>query len=727
MQSRALLFFCCLFLASLVNAETVSYEFEIATHTVNITGESVEALAIDGQIPAPTIRAKVGDTLRVTFHNTLDTATSVHWHGILLPADQDGVSYLNTHPIAAGQSHTFEFPITHAGTFWYHSHTNFQIQQGLYGAIVLEETTPARMQEEVVLLSDWTDSPVHRILQNLKSDSEFYAFQRDNVQSWDRVIANGPEAIRNRINSAYSRMGPMDLADVHYDAFLANGKQQNQVALIDATATQVKLRIINGSTSSYFDVDYAGGPMTIIAADGQDVEPIKVKRLRITTAETYDVLVPIEAGKAFELRANSFDGSGYSSTYIGEGTPVHTTDMAKPNSFLTDHSMMNHGAASHQEMDHAAMNHAAPTQEPMDHDAPSDQANDPHTGHTMPAPVEENAHDHSAAQDHSNHAMLETPPAEDNVIEHMTDYSALRALTPTVLPANQKWRNIDLTLTGSMERYTWSFNGKTFRESPQILIRKGENVRLNFTNDTMMHHPLHLHGHFFRVINGAGDRSPLKHTVDVPPMGDVIIEFDANEEQDWLFHCHNQYHMKSGMNRVVSYEGTSIFDAEIEKKLQPMQRFYQVHEFHLMTSFADYEYAIFDDRHEFKLELESDVAGEEEILSTYNYHFNRFLSAFVGYQEREHEIEENRDATIAGIHFTLPFLIESEWRVNDNGEFRVELESSIAMTKHWNFDWRVNSDREYRYGINYRLNNRWAITAHKDKEYGSGVGVKFFY
>lgn len=727
MQSRALLFFCSLFLATQLNAETVSYEFEITTHAVNITGKSVDALAIGGQIPAPTIRAKVGDTLRVTFHNTLSTATSVHWHGILLPADQDGVSYLNTRPITAGQSHTFEFPITHAGTFWYHSHTNFQIQQGLYGAIVLEETTPALMQEEVVLLSDWTDSPVHRILQNLKSDSEFYAFQRDNVQSWDKVIANGPEAIRNRISSAYTRMGPMDLADVYYDAFLANGKKESRVTLIDSTATEIKLRIINGSTSSYFDVDYAGGPMTIIAADGQNVEPIKVNRLRIATAETYDVLVAVDAEKAFELRANSFDGSGYSSTYIGEGVPVQTADMDKPNLFLIDHSMMEHDSSAHEEVDHTAMNHTAPSPEPMDHTiAPSDaQAGDPHAGHTMPMPVAENTHDHGAAQDHSNHVMPETAVMQDSVIEHMTDYSALRALKPTALPAGQTWRNIDLTLTGSMERYTWSFDGKTFRESPQILIRKGENVRLSFTNDTMMHHPLHLHGHFFRVINGGGESSPLKHTVDVPPMGSVVIEFDANEEQDWLFHCHNQYHMKSGMNRVMSYEGTSIFDAEIEKKLQPMQRFYQVHEFHLMTSFADYEYGIFDDRHEFRLELESDVAGEEEVLTTYSYHFSRFLSAFAGYQERE--IEKNRDAAIVGINLTLPFLIDSEWRVDDNGEFRLELESSIALTKHWNFDWRINSDHEYRYGINYRLNNRWSVTAHKDKEYGSGVGVKFFY
>ncbi|MDX1491657.1 MAG: multicopper oxidase domain-containing protein [Pseudohongiellaceae bacterium] len=724
MHFRALAIISCCLLASVTYGETVSYEFDISTTSVNITGEQVEALAIDGQIPAPTIRAQVGDTLRVTFNNTLDVMSSIHWHGILLPPDQDGVSYLNTQPIEAGSSHTFEFPITHAGTFWYHSHTNFQIQRGLYGAIVLEEQSSEDKHDEVIVLSDWTDSDVNRVLKNLKSSDEFYAFSRDNVQSWDKVIANGPEAIRNRLSSSFNRMSPMDLADVHYDAFLSNGKKESSIVPADERGETIKLRIVNGSTSSYFDLEYAGGPMTIVAADGMNVEPLRVNKLRIATAETYDIIVPVSADIAYELRANSFDGSGYSSTFIGDGEKRLAPDMPAPNLFLSSHGGMGHdmGSPEHQDMqsDMSENDHM------HGHDHHSDAAaNRPandhsmHSAHTPPSST-----DSHAAMDHSMHQASQSEPP---VIDHLTDYSSLRSLESTTLPSTQTWRNINLSLTGSMERYVWSFNGKTFRESPQILIKKGENLRLNFSNETMMHHPLHLHGHFFRVVNGAGDYSPLKHTVDVPPMGSVTIEFDANETQDWLFHCHNQYHMKSGMNRVFSYEGSSIFDAEIKKKIQPKQRFFQVHEFHLMSSFADYEYMLFDERHEFALELESDVAGEEEALFIYGYHFNRYLSAFAGYQEREHEIEENRDASIAGFRLTLPFLIESEWRVDDTGDFRLELESSIALSKHLYLDWRVNSDHEYRYGLNYRLNSRWAITAHKDKEYGSGVGIKFFY
>lgn len=719
-------------------SKTVEYNFDISTTPIEVAGQTVAALTIDGQMPAPTLRATVGDTLRVTYNNKLDKMTSVHWHGILLPADQDGVPYLNTQPILPGKSHTFEFPITHAGTFWYHSHTDFQIQQGLYGAIVLEEPgTSDTIQDEVIVLSDWTNTAVDRVLKNLKSSDDFYSFQRDTVQSWDRVIANGADAVRSRLNSSYTRMGPMDLADVYYDAFLSNGKEIAQIRVTEPNSGQVKLRLINGSTSSYYDVEYAGGAMTVIAADGQDVEPLLVKRLRISTAETYDVLVNVAPNKSYELRANSFDGSGYSSTFIGSGEKVLATDMPKPNLFLTDHSSMNMGMDMDMDMTthrshgsgHANQSeNALATEMHHTNDSPQHGSVQGHQhGQEMVAPMDQ----HSAAEISEgvamHHSSTDVEQTSEPVIAHMTDYSALKARASTRLPANQKWREISLELTGSMERYIWSFNGRVFRESPQILIRKGENVRLHFSNETMMHHPLHLHGHFFRVVNGAGDRSPLKHTVNVPPMGHVMIEFDANEDQDWLFHCHNQYHMKSGMNRVFSYQDSSVFNGSIAKKLEASQRYYNFNEFHLMSSFADYEFSVFDERHELRLEVESDLVGRNETYSTYNYRISKFLSGFVGYQDRDQEEEDNRDVAVAGVNLVLPFLIDSEWRIDDDGEFRLELESEIPLTKSVTVDWRWNTDQEYRYGINYRLNNRWAVTFHTDKEYGDGIGVKFFY
>jgi len=307
-----------------VLAATVSYEFEIDTKQINITGQSVEALAIADQIPAPTIRAEVGDVLRTTFHNNLDVTTSVHWHGVLLPGSEDGVPYLNTQPIPAGGSHTFEFPILHGGTYWYHSHTDLQIQKGIYGALVFTEPgSQTEMQEEVVLLSDWINEEAESVLDNLKSTDDFYSFKRDSIQSWDGVIANGMPAIRSRFSSSLTRMGPMDLADVGYDAFLANGAEESVLALENNQNDSVKLRLINGSTSSIFDVEYAGGPMRIVAADGLDIEPILVQRLRISTAETYDVVVPIDSSMSYELRANSFDGTGYSRLFVGQGEQVN--------------------------------------------------------------------------------------------------------------------------------------------------------------------------------------------------------------------------------------------------------------------------------------------------------------------------------------------------------------------------------------------------------------------
>ncbi len=730
--------FCLLSLCpAVLCAETVSYEFDIGTIQRNFTGTPVTVLAIDQQVPAPTLRAAVGDTLRVTFHNRLEVNTSVHWHGILLPGDQDGVPYLNTQPIAPGASHTFEFPILHAGTFWYHSHTDLQIQRGLYGGIVLRERDSVEvLPEQVVLFSDWTDEEPDRVLANLKKSDDFYAWKKGAVQSWDRVIANGAPALRTRLDSALSRMGPMDLADVSYDAFLANGTTSSRVPSPAAAAGQMKLRLINGSTSSYYDVEYAGGPMTVVAADGQDVMPIRVQRLRISTAETYDVLVPLAAGQSLELRATSIDGTGYSSVYIGDGEAIAAPDMPPPNLFLMGHDM---DMGMDMDMEPMAMGDGMPANSGTGRgDTDATGQNPEAMPMPMPAPggagstlVGEDSPP-TAADAHSAHSappppMPQMAPAMGAVIPHLTDYEALIAASPTTLPQGQSWRDVHLTLSGNMERYVWSFNGRTAREDPQVLIRRGENVRFHLSNDTMMHHPLHLHGHFFRVVNRHGERSPLKHTVNVPPMGQVVIEFDANESQDWLFHCHNQYHMKTGMNRVISYEESSLLTPAIAAQIQPYQRWFSLSEFHLMSSFMDYEFTLSDERHSFDFELDADLSDTYELHLFYNYHFNRFVAGFAGIESRQHHHENNHDIAVAGLNITLPLMIDSEWRLDDHGEFRLELESELQLTRQFGFDWRWNTDNEYRYGFNYRLSNRFSITVHRDTEYGDGIGVQFFY
>jgi CopA family copper-resistance protein len=710
-------------------AETVSYEFDIDTKTINITGRQVQALAVAGQIPAPTIRAKVGDILRVTFNNKLDETTSVHWHGVLLPSNQDGVPMLNTQPIQPGKSFTFEYPIIQSGTYWYHSHTDLQVQRGVYGSIVLRDAKlpPPALQEQVIVLSDWTNESPAAVLNNLKKDDDYYAYKKNAVQSWDKVIAHGSQAIRNRLDANLARMAPMDLADVGYDAFLANGARESQVQIEDGAAQQMKLRIINGSTSSYFDLEYAGGPMTVVAADGLDVEPVRVQRLRLSTAETYDVLVPVAQHKSFELCATSFDGSGYSSVFLGQGERVEAPELPAPNYYLMSHDSME--MAGDMSMDHAAMGHDMPASD-------SGQAG-AHAGtHTMPAPDQAGTHG-------ATHVMPTSDPAQtgnqadsdpmplmamdDAVIPHMTDYRYLVARQSTELPADRPWHEIPITHTGNMARYVWSFNGMTLREEAQWKIQKGDNVRFIIDNDTMMNHPLHLHGHFFRVLNGQGQFSPLKHTVNVPPMGSVVIEFRATENNDWLFHCHNQYHMKTGMNRVISYANTTSFDNDMERAIQPFVRWFRRTEMATHNSFTELDFNLSDERHEIAVQVDADFDVTYEIDATYAYNFHRFFSAFAGIEKREHHHSTNHFKTIAGINVTLPLLVNSEWRVDDHGEFRLELDSDLQLNRRVALVWRWNTEDEYRYALRYNITKRWSISAGTDSEYGDGVGFHYFF
>ena len=722
---------------SVAQAKVVEYTFSIDTLSIEEGGKLIPALAIDGQIPAPLISASRGDILRVTFANRLDEPASIHWHGLLLPSDQDGVPYLNTTPIGVKQQFTFEFPVSQTGTYWYHSHTDFQIQRGVYGSIVFAEPEPSTtghaahanghaaathlprdsdsLQEEVVLFSDWSNEPPMEVLANLKKDDDYYAFKKNNVQSWDRVLDAGAPAIAHRLRQSFTRMGPMDLADVAYDAFLANGQRETDISLDNDQAKEVKLRLINGSTSSYFDIEYAGGPMRIIAADGQAVEPILVQRLRMATAETYDVIVPVASNSRFELRATSFDGSGYSSTFVGNGKRIAAPTVPRPNLLLPMHEMtdMPAGHSGHAEAEAAqTMNHvghAMPGQSP------------PQTGHRMSRQT-------TSQDEHAQHA--DQIAAEPAVIAHLTDYADLRARESTALPSNRTVQTIPLALTGNMQRYVWGFDGRAQREDPRLLITEGDSVRLELSNQTMMHHPIHLHGHFFRVINGQGDRSPLKHTVDVPPMGRVVIEFAATENQDWLFHCHNQYHMKSGMNRVISYVGSSTFDAPIAAAILPARRWYSRNAVRAQRNVLGLDTQLMDERHSFGLEADSALRAsddESELRLSYSYQLTRFAAPFMSAEYRASSAGESDSRLFAGLRLTLPLFIDSEWGIDNEGGARLELGSGLQLTRRLSADWRWNTDEEYRVGVAYNLTKRAALVFGKDSEFGTGLGVSFLF
>lgn len=668
-------------------AKTVEYTFDIDYKEVNFTGQAVQAMAVGGNIPAPTIEATVGDTLRVTFNNRMRVDTSVHWHGVLLPNDQDGVPYLTMPPIKPGTSFTYEYPVTHHGTYWYHSHTGLQEQRGVYGSMVFHPASAEQVaadSEAVIVLSDWTDENPDKVLHNLKKSDDYYALKKDSVQSWKKVIAHGPDSIRNRIDGAWIRMGPMDLSDVGYDAFLANGEREYSLGDVEPGST-VRLRVINAGASTYFHFQYAGGPMTIVAADGVDVVPFAVDRQRIAIAETFDVIVTVPEAGAAEFRATAEDGTGYSSVILGSGAITRAPDIPRPNPFLMDHSTHGEMAGDMPAMDHAGMGH--------------------HGG-----------------MDHTMHEA----PGSSGSLQRMQEYELLRSLQPTRFSDNNPQRTVDLALTGDMERYAWSFNNKVLSEDSAILIRKGETVRFVLKNETMMHHPIHLHGHFFRVLNGNGKYSPLKHTVSVPALQTVTIEFLANEEKDWLFHCHNLYHMKSGMTRVVSYANST---SATRTSLAPMfsdQHWFYFGDLSLQTHFTAAQLRAENTRNALNLEYDWDYDNDYEVEVTYERSLSRFAELYVGAEASE-EDEETHRVAIAGIHYVLPLLIEANVRIDSEGSGRLSLGSELQLTDRAAFSWEANTDSEYRLTLEWELSKALSLLASHDDHYDWGVGVELKY
>lgn len=690
-------------------AAVSEYNFDIEYKTVTKAGKPVRAMAVGGGIPAPLIEATEGDYLRVTFNNKMDVETSIHWHGVLLPADQDGVPGLNTRPIAPGTSFTFEFPVTHSGTYWYHSHTGLQEQRGVYGPIVFHSRQkPNRYDREyVVVFSDWTNTNPDRVMHNLKRDGDYYALQKDSVQSWARVLAAGSGAIRGRMRQAWSRMGPMDLSDVGYDAFLVNGLQRSNLGPAKP-GERVLLRLVNAATSSYFNVEFAGGPMGIIAADGQPVKTIMVKRLRMAVAETYDVFVTLPEARAYELRATAVDGTGYSSAILGDGDVAYAPDLPRPNLLNMDMGGMDMGGMDMPigEMDMGGMDMGG-----MDMPIGEMDMGTAGNGKTRPG---------MGGMDMGNMGPLR------QVIPHMTDYAPLEAPVSTAFATSRPTREVLLELTGNMERYIWSFGGKTLSEADTIPIKKGEVVRFRLVNKTMMSHPLHLHGHFFRVLNGKGDLSPLKHTVDVPPMSEVTIEFAANEERDWFFHCHMLYHMKTGMARVVSYTGTSQATTGIISRLTSDRHWYGFADMAAQSNMATGRLWAVGGRNGASLEFDYNWKREYEVSARVSHNISRFFAVYAGASLEEGNGVDEKVGT-AGITYMLPLLVEANLSLETNGDIHLELESDLQLTSRVNLAWHWDSENDYRVGLEYEITKGLSAVANYDSDFdfGAGMMVKF--
>lgn len=760
------LFIVILFTPAPLYAATIDYDLTIDRQQLSITGESAWAMTINGTVPGPALRFSEGDLARIRVHNALPEETSIHWHGILVPPGMDGVPLLSFPPIAPGSTFTYEFPIRQSGTYWYHSHSGMQEQSGVYGAIVITPREPEVVQverEEVVLFSDWTNEDPHEVMRTLKRGSERFALEKGSAQS---LIG----AARLGLLGAYferdaQRMPAMDIADVAYDRFLANGTPE--IALAAAAGETLRLRLINGSATSYFFLEFAGGPLRIISADGQPVETIAEERLLIAVAETYDVLVTVPQDGAWELRATAHDGSGYASVWIGTGDRHPAPQIPKPNlyagmgsvSLLQLFALTPEGSAgmsdqevaagrfdrpgmTGMEMDHATMpmEHAA-GKEHMEHAADME-----HIGHVMPAtaapiavPVALPSRDGRRHRTDYRPLGADVATAGDLASDGMgterpwSPYPRLRARQPTNLAVDRPAREIRLTLDGDMTRYVWSFNNTPLTESDDIAIRAGETVRFIMINRTMMHHPLHLHGHFFRVINGQEEYAPRKHTVDVPPMATTIIEFAASEVGDWFFHCHLRYHMESGMARVVHYE-----DYPLPLKLARLRPrlyhdpWYVWGEADLLSNMSTGFLTTANTRNSLTAAWETGWQGvvgtDWETLLTWERYHNRFFTLFAG-ADFGNTIKKNR--AVAGIHYLLPFLLETSALIGSDGEGRVEMSRSFQLLPRLSLHGHIEYDTatlwEYQAGLSYTLSKSWSLRSewHSDYQWGGGLQVRF--
>ncbi len=675
----------------------VRYDLTIDHKMVHYSGKMKHAIAINNQIPAPTLEFTEGDIAEIYVKNNLDEESSLHWHGILLPNEQDGVPYLTTTPIKPKGTHFFTFPIRQNGTYWYHSHSNLQEQKGLYGAFIIKKRDEPPMPSYTVLLSDWTDEHPHEVMRMLKNANDWFAIKKDAVQSYSEAAK--AKALKQKFRQEWQRMNAMDVSDVYYEAFLANGKKEDAAPQFKA-GDKVRLRIINGSASTYFWVQFAGSQLSVAASDGIDVVPVNVDRLIMGIAETYDVIVTIPDNKAFELRATSEDRVGTTSVWLGSGEKVPAPVLPKLKLFegmkmMNDMSKHEGMEMSYQQMD---MNEVMYPEVVPDPSKPG-----------------------------------ELPPITLN-------YAMLKSPTSTALDPAKPLRELKFRLTGNMNRYMWSMDDKPLSKSDKILIKKGETVRITMYNDTMMRHPMHLHGHFFRVLNGQGDFSPLKNVLDVMPMETNVIEFDANEEKDWFFHCHVLYHMMAGMGRVFSYENSppntqvpptkanwNFFKKEDERMIHPMMNL-------SLQSNGVFGHGMVSNNYYFAA---TDFHGNPkhglEIENKFGRFFGaqQFLIGYFGFQyerKKEHGRWENEVFGTLGFEYTLPMFVKADARVNTNGRFRLQLSrEDIALSRRLRADAMWNTDKEYQFGLRYIFAKRWQITTNYHNEYKFGGGITYSY
>ena len=729
--------------------KVVRYDLYIKDSIVNFTGKEKRAIAVNGQIPMPTLTFTEGDTAEIYVHNLLKEETSLHWHGLFLPNKEDGVPNLTQMPIKPGTTHIYRFPIIQTGTHWYHSHSGLQEQIGMYGNFVMLKRNDDRTFRQgiddlpavPIVLSEWTDlkpENVHRMLHNA---TDWFALKKNAVQSYGEAIKAGH--FKTKLQNEWKRMLAMDVSDVYYDKILMNGKPESEITSVDGkqlkAGDKVRLRISNGGASSYFWLRYAGGKFTVVANDGNDVEPVEVDRLIIAVSETYDIVVTIPADStAYELLATTEDRTNSASLYIGNGIKQLISPQPRLK-YFEGMKMMNDMMKMNGELDDMGMNMSL---NQMDMNVVMYPEI---TGEEK----KKKQHD-MKGMDMSNDPNRYNANALADIVT--LNYAMLKAPQKTTLP-DAPVKVLKFELTGNMNRYVWSLDNKVVSEADKILVKKGENLRLIIFNGSMMRHPMHLHGHDFRVLNGQGEYAPLKNIIDIMPMETDTLEFNANVDGDWFFHCHILYHMMSGMGRVFSYQNQQPNPLIPNPKLAQRKLFADDRRMHFMfqndiaTNGNDGEMMLQNTRWSIASEWRlgyHDMHGYET-----ETHIGRYLGKmqwlmpFVGFDwryrkmgidEKEKNLfgqtntKDNRAVLSVGVNYILPMLVRFQTEIFTDGIVRFQLmREDIPVTKRLRFAFMVNTDKEYMAGLNYIFARNFSVRTHYDSDMGFGVGLTVSY
>ncbi len=729
--------------------KVVRYELYVKDTLVNYAGKSKRAIAVNGQIPMPTLTFTEGDTAEIVLHNQLKEGTSLHWHGVFLPNKEDGVPYLTQPQIAPGTTHTYRFPVIQHGTHWYHSHSGLQEQIGMYGNLVLkkraEDKTFRKGIDDLptvpIVLSEWTNlnpDNIHRMLHNA---NDWAAIKKGATQSYAEAIRAGH--FGTKIKNEWKRMMAMDVSDVYYDKLLMNGSASTDLKSVDGKTLQpgdkVRLRIANGGASSYFWLRYAGGKMLVVANDGNDVAPVEVDRLIISVSETYDVVVTIpEKGGAYEFMATTEDRTQSSSYFIGNGTRQLISPLPRLK-YFEGMKMMNDMMKMNGDLDDMGMNMSL---NQMDMNV------------VMYPEITGAA---KKKKDHSQHGLnMDNDPNRYNANalgDIVTlNYAMLQSPYNTALIKDAPVRELKFVLTGNMNRYVWSMDNKVLSETDKIPVKKGEVLRITLYNNSMMRHPIHLHGFDFRVLNGKGENAPLKNVIDIMPMETDTIEFLANEEGDWFFHCHILYHMMSGMNRVFEvgdYKNPLLPDKE--KAYKMLQ-----HESNMAHFMAQNDFATNGNDGEAMLQNARWSLGTEWRLGYNNMHgyevethLGRYigkmqwLMPFIGFDWRYRKMgidgheknifgqkneKDTRRAVSLGVMYTLPMLVNFQAEVYHDGIVRLSLmREDIPVSKRLRAGFMVNTDLEYMADLRYIFTKNISIRTHYDSDMGFGAGLSLNY